>query len=371
LVAAPPAAPRTVLVVGGSLLGACTAWALRRRGHRVQLLDPGGDGSGSGGSWAALGALMGQVFHRSSGRGWRLRQRSLTLWPHWIRELEGRGQRIPHRAGLLLLAADAAEEARLRGLALERQARGFPLDLWEPQRLTGLEPSLPAGARVGLFSPLDGQLDPAAAITAFRADGLAAGVEATTDRAVGLEPRASGGWRVRRAAGDPLEADWLVLTAGIDALPLLKPLGFHQPLEPVLGQALELELPPERPAPDDGPAAEPWPGVVAWRGCNLIPRPDLPGGRRLWLGATLEPGIRPDPAQLKTLRHLHGDAPPWLARARVLRQWQGLRPRPVGRPAPLLELLAPGLLLATGHYRNGVLLAPASAEWVVEQVERP
>ena len=367
MIAAPPSAPRTVLVVGGSLLGACTAWALRRRGHRVQLLDPGGDG---GGSWAALGVLMGQVFHRSSGRGWRLRQRSLTLWPHWIRELEGRGQRIPHRAGLLLLAADAAEEARLRGLVLERQARGFPLAMWESQRLGGLEPSLPAGARMGLFSPLDGQLDPAAAITAFRADGLAAGVEATTDRAVGLEPRASGGWRVRRAAGDPLEADWLVLTAGIDALPLLEPLGFHQPLEPVLGQALELELPPERPAPDDGPAAEPWPGVVAWRGCNLIPRPDLPGGRRLWLGATLEPGIRPDPAQLKTLRHLHGDAPPWLARARVLRQWQGLRPRPVGRPAPLLELLAPGLLLATGHYRNGVLLAPASAEWVVEQVER-
>jgi glycine/D-amino acid oxidase-like deaminating enzyme len=55
----------------------------------------------------------------------------------------------------------------------------------------------------------------------------------------------------------------------------------------------------------------------------------------------------------------------------VVRQWQGLRPRPLGRPAPLLECLAPGLLLAGGHYRNGVLLAPASAEWVVEQIEAP
>jgi glycine/D-amino acid oxidase-like deaminating enzyme len=223
---------------------------------------------------------------------------------------------------------------------------------------------------VGLFSPLDGQLDPAAAISAFRADGLTTGVEACADRAVGLEPRAAGGWRVRRAAGDPLEADWVVLTAGIDALPLLEPLGFQQPLEPVLGQALELELPPDSPTPEGGAAVEPWPGVVAWRGCNLIPRPDLPGGRRLWLGATLEPGFLPDPAQLEALRALHGDAPDWLARARVLRQWQGIRPRPVGRPAPLLELLTPRLLLATGHYRNGVLLAPASAEWVVEQVER-
>jgi glycine/D-amino acid oxidase-like deaminating enzyme len=352
------ATPRTVLVLGGSLLGACTAWALRRRGHRVQLLDPGGNG---GGSWAALGVLMGQVFHRSSGRGWRLRQRSLTLWRDWIPELEGRGRRIPHRTGLLLLAADAMEEARLRRLAEERQARGIPLDLWEPQRLGALAPALPAPARLGLFSPLDGQLDPAAAITAFRADGRTAGVEAVEDRAVALEPLAAAGWRVERAAGDPLEADWLVVAAGIEALSLLEPLGFHQPLEPVLGQALELELP----AP-----AEAWPGVVAWRGCNLIPRPDLTGGRRLWLGATLEPGFQPDPAPLAALRHLHGDAPAWLSRACVLRQWQGLRPRPVGRPAPLLELLAPGLLLATGHYRNGVLLAPASAEWVVEQVER-
>ena len=53
----------------------------------------------------------------------------------------------------------------------------------------------------------------------------------------------------------------------------------------------------------------------------------------------------------------------------MLRQWQGLRPRPRQRPAPLLEPIAPGLLLASGHYRNGVLLAPASAEWVLEQIE--
>jgi glycine/D-amino acid oxidase-like deaminating enzyme len=52
----------------------------------------------------------------------------------------------------------------------------------------------------------------------------------------------------------------------------------------------------------------------------------------------------------------------------VVRQWQGLRCRPVGRPAPLLEQLAPGLLLVSGHYRNGVLLAPASAAWARDQI---
>jgi glycine oxidase len=51
-----------------------------------------------------------------------------------------------------------------------------------------------------------------------------------------------------------------------------------------------------------------------------------------------------------------------------VRHWHGLRARPSGRPAPLLELLEPGLLLASGHYRNGVLLAPASAHWAGEQI---
>jgi glycine/D-amino acid oxidase-like deaminating enzyme len=98
---------------------------------------------------------------------------------------------------------------------------------------------------------------------------------------------------------------------------------------------------------------------------NLVPRP----GRRLWLGATLEPERTAGaPETLAELRRLGGHAPAWLLEATVVRQWQGLRARPDGRPAPLLEPLEPGLLLASGHYRNGVLLAPASAAWVAEQI---
>jgi glycine/D-amino acid oxidase-like deaminating enzyme len=146
----------------------------------------------------------------------------------------------------------------------------------------------------------------------------------------------------------------------------LTPLGHERPQTPVLGQALELELPAGCPDPDA------WPGSLCWDGINLVPRP----GRRLWLGATLEPGQglvsgTPGPeatAALERLRQLNGQAPAWLEQATVLRHWQGLRARPDGRPAPLLEHLEPGLLLASGHYRNGVLLAPASAAWVAETI---
>jgi glycine/D-amino acid oxidase-like deaminating enzyme len=113
---------------------------------------------------------------------------------------------------------------------------------------------------------------------------------------------------------------------------------------------------------------------VVWRGINLIQRPpgaapESADGWRLWLGATLEPGQEADERALESLRELGGDAPEWLRRARACRRWQGLRARPVGQPAPLLQDRGAGLLLATGHYRNGVLLAPASAEWVAARIE--
>jgi glycine/D-amino acid oxidase-like deaminating enzyme len=179
---------------------------------------------------------------------------------------------------------------------------------------------------------------------------------------VGLQARGQS-WRVDLGDGGTAEADWIVLAAGVGSSLLLKGAGLDRALQPVLGQALELELA----APFDWS----WPGAVVWQGINLVPRPDLPGGRRLWLGATLEPGERADPTNLAVLRNLGGAAPGWLGQAKELRRWQGIRPRPVGRPAPLLEQVAPGLLLVGGHYRNGVLLAPASAELVAGWVEGP
>ena len=370
-------------VVGAGLVGMATAWLLQRHGQRVLRIDPSlgdappneGDGQLSG-SRAALGVLMAGVFQRSSGRGWRLRQRSLALWEEWCRELAARGRPIARRHGLLLLAADAAERQRLERLPADRRRQGLGLELWEPERLARLEPLLPAGAVGGLYAPGDGQLDPLQALEALHSDAVAAGLS-TVGQAVRALERGRGGqgWRLVLADGRRLESEWLVLCCATAAPTLLASLdpGFAADwaIEPVLGQALELELPAAaaRCFAGGGAEAGAWPGAVLWRGINLVPRPDLPGGRRLWLGATVEPGRGADPAALAELRLLGGEAPPWLREARVLRSWQGLRPRPVGRPAPLLEPLAPGLLLASGHHRNGVLLAPATAEWVLQQVQ--
>lgn len=351
-------------MVGAGLVGVASAWLLLNRGHRVCLIDPIGAGAQTpdAGTGAALGLLMAQVYRRSSGRGWRLRQRSLALWQQWSDQLAEHGAALPLRPGLLQLAADPQELESQQRLVQERNAKGFPLRLLSREELELLQPQLPEGALGGLLSPLDGQLDPIVTRQRLLQDALSRGLQLVSDRAeaIGAGPGVDR-WRLHLASGAQLATPWLLVCAGLASAALVEPLGHQRPLAPVLGQALELQLPP-------GCDAEPWPGSLLWQGINLVPRP----GSRLWLGATLEPeltaGAPGDPAALEAMGNLNGHAPDWLRAATPLRQWQGLRARPVGRPAPLLDQLEPGLLLLSGHYRNGVLLAPASAEWAADQI---
>jgi glycine/D-amino acid oxidase-like deaminating enzyme len=358
----PAAQAGSVLVVGAGIIGLAAAWQLAERGHAVTLVDPAlapGHSPADSGSAAALGVLMGRVFQRSSGRAWRLRQQSNALWPQWIAELERRGHRLAYRRGLLLLAADEKELAQQERIAGARAALGLPMRMLGPEELKAYQPTLPGQPLGGLLSADDGQLDPWPVLAALLCEAKRAGAQAIPERAVAVERGRP--WRLTLASGQQLQAEWLVLALGLQTSGLLAGLGHALPLEPVLGQALELELP-----------ADPgwtWPGAVVWRGHNLVPRPDLgPAGRRLWLGATLEPGAVASGEALDGLRELGGEAPTWLQKAVVVRHWQGLRCRPQGRPAPVLEEPEPGLLVAGGHYRNGLLLAPATAAWVCRRI---
>ena len=207
-----------MVVVGAGLVGVATAWLLLNRGHGVCLIDPVGAGeqTADAGSGAALGVLMAQVYRRSSGRGWRLRQRSLQLWQDWSHQLAERGSPLPLRPGLLQLAADPKELELQQRLVLERNAKGFPLRQLSPEELAQLQPQLPDGALGGLFSPLDGQLDPIVTRQRLLQDALSRGLELASDRAEAIGATSGADrWRLHLASGTQLDTPWLLVCAGL------------------------------------------------------------------------------------------------------------------------------------------------------------
>ncbi|QNJ07467.1 putative D-amino-acid dehydrogenase [Synechococcus sp. MEDNS5] len=312
------------------------------------------------GSTASLGVLMGHAFRRSSGRGWRLRQLSMALWPSWVSQLDHPTSPLSLQTPLAQLAASEEEAERMRQLAQARQGRGLRF-LDEP----ALPPAPTPWPRPGhgaLLSEQDGRVDPLGLMRALRRafDAQGGTMQATTaQRLERSGAGCEGRWRVITADGDPLRVDAVVICSALGSSQLIEPLGHHRPMGAVLGQVLDLKLPNPQSSWKD------WPAVLTCGGVNLIPH----GDQQLWLGATVEPGTVADSSHVFAMKTLNKLAPPWLKDAECIGQWQGLRARPQDRPAPLLEHLEPGLILASGHYRNGVLLAPASAEWVGQQID--
>ena len=297
---------------------------------------------------------MGHMFRRSSGRGWRLRLRSMELWPQWIETLQAHQPDLELHPGLLQIAEDERTAERMESLAAQRVDLGLQM-----VANTDLVAVWPTAKHGGLHSRHDGRVDPILLQLALRQALAKQSVELNAAQVIRLE-RDHKHWRLHRANGDSSIHDVVVLCTALSSDVLLEPLGHARPMTPVLGQALSLQL-------TTGPTSwRNWPAVLVDQGFNLIPT--APG--RLLLGATVEAGDRASDEPLALMRNLNKRAPDWLRLATVIEQWNGLRARPVNRPAPLLEQLEPGLIVATGHYRNGVLLTPGTAEWVATAIEQ-
>ncbi|WP_255476068.1 FAD-binding oxidoreductase [Synechococcus sp. BIOS-E4-1] len=355
--------------MGAGVTGTGTAWHLAGQGHKVLLADPllarpipsKPADRDLNGSTASLGVLMGHAFRRSSGRAWRLRQRSMTLWPSWVEQLNHPESPLQLETPLIQLASDAEEAQRMQQLADSRPDSG--LQFITNKKLEQADPPWPQAGHGAMLSKRDGRIDPLQLLRALRRSLVEHNIELRATEVVELLRQSSSDrsqWRLLTADGGIDDFDVVVICSALGSTKLLQSLGHQRPMDAVLGQVLELQL--NKPAkPWSG-----WPAVLTCGGINLIPQ----GQNRLWIGATLEPGVTADPAAQETMKRLNDLAPAWLEDSQLLGQWHGLRARPRERPAPLLEELEPGLLLASGHYRNGVLLTPATAEWVGQHVDQ-
>lgn len=360
-----------VAVIGCGIVGAAIAYELSQLpGLVLTVFDRQAPAQASTG--AALGVLMGAISQKLKGNNLRMRLASIQRYNEWIPQLEAMSScPIPYnQQGILRLCFEGEDLTFWQNLAAVRHTQGWRLQILDRAQLATDYPYLNLDRVIGaVYSPDDRQVDPVALTFALVAAAEKNGatfhfntpiteVDCSSDR-----PRRC--QQVHTAQGT-LAVDDLVIAAGLGSVSLTTTLQQPLDLRPVLGQAVQLRL-----AQKLGSCLQP---VVTGKDVNLVPL----GKSDYWVGATVElanPSIPdpliPDPSipnavMLKTLMEQAIALCPILETAETIRTWFGLRPRPEGRPAPIVELLQgyENVWLATGHYRNGVLLAPATAAQV-------
>ncbi len=345
-----------VLVIGGGIIGCSIAWRLAQAGMKVTVLDraePGGEASSAaGGMLAPLGEMLEpRTFSE-------LCVASRNLYPRFAAEIEeSSGHHAGYRSdGSLMVALDEKIERELGEIQRVQTAQGYSLDPLTPGEIQGRGADLSPHVRGGLFIPEDHWVDNERLMRALLIACQRAGV------------RLEAGCAVHKfnLTGDRIDsvveendtrytAKTYVLAAGCWSGKIAEGLGIKVPVAPCCGQMMEFEVERELP-------------FVVRSGMHyLVPRP----GRRLLVGATSEhTGFEKTVTANGLLSLMEGAVriAPMVGKALFLRAWAGLRPDTVDH----LPILGYGeienLTFATGHFRNGILLAPVTAEIIADLI---
>ncbi|TWV32965.1 glycine oxidase ThiO [Streptomyces misionensis] len=347
-----------VLVVGGGIIGLVTAWRAAQRGLATAVVDPA---PGGGAAQVAAGMLAAVTeLHYGEETLLALNLRSARRYPEFAAELtEASGRDLGYRrCGTLAVALDADDRAHLRELHALQQRCGLESQWLSGRECRRLEPMLAPGVRGGLRVDGDHQIDPRRLAAALLAACERAGVVFHRVWAERLDVAGGRATGVTTADGTALAAGRVVLAGGSLSGRLAGvPREVLPPVRPVKGQVLRLTV-PRRLAPFLSRTVR---AVVRGGQVYLVPREN----GELVVGATSEElgwdttvtagGV------YELLRDAH-ELVPGITELPLTETRAGLRP---GSPdnAPLLGPSGlDGLLLATGHHRNGVLLTPVTGD---------
>ncbi|MFL6799778.1 MAG: glycine oxidase ThiO [Xanthobacteraceae bacterium] len=350
-----------VTVIGAGVIGLGIAWRLAARGATVTVFDRGAAGAGA--SHAAAGMLAACAEAEPGEEALvALGREAQARWPAFATELfEASGVDVElRREGTLLIALTADDQARLQHQLGFQQSLKLPLHWMTPAETRRREPHLAGKLAGAVFSPEDHQVENRKLAPALRIAAEAAGARIHEHQAV--EAISSGRGKVNGvvlADGCRVAAEAVVLAAGAWSRSIAGiPADLRPPVRPIKGQMLALRM------DGNSPLAK----HVLWApGAYLVPRLD----GRLIIGATVEEkgyDTTLTAGGVLTLLEAAWRVIPSIEELPIDEMWVGHRPgsrddAPVLGNGPL-----EGLVYATGHHRNGILLTPITADAVARLI---
>ncbi len=343
-----------VIVIGGGLIGCSIALRLAQAGLRVTVLERGRAGAEA--SSAAAGMLSAQGETHEAGPLFDLCMASRRMYPNFAREVEElSGFKVDYRReGTMLVATSERERRELETIYRDQKRMRLSIERLSAKAVRARVPGLSRRIDFGLLVSGDHWLDNEKISAAVAAACARAGVEilsgysvtrikASNNRVESVDAAGDSGSHARFSAGH------FVLAAGCWSAALAEPLGIKLSMRPCRGQMMEFEAP------------RPLPLVVRAGHHYLVPRSE----RRIVAGTTAEyTGFEKAVTGDGMRSILAGNVKilPDIKQFKFLRAWSGLRPDTADHLPILGRGEIPNLIFATGHFRNGILLAPITAE---------
>jgi glycine oxidase len=337
-----------VAVVGGGPIGLACAWRAARRGLRAVVID-----DGEPGAWHVAAGMLAPVSEVEFGERalLELGLRSAALVEGFCAELAEAAGEDPGLldSGTLVVARDADEAEALDRLNGFRETLGLHVERLRPSQARRVEPALAPTVRLALDIAGDHSIDPRRLVAALqraveRRPGRATALRVEDERVTGVE----------LADGSVIGAGAVVVATGVGTAGLAMPEHARVPVRPVKGQVLRLSDP-------RGPGLVT--RVIRGEQAYLVPR----GDGRYVLGATMEErghDTRPTAGGVYELIRDMSEVVPGVLELEIDELQAGLRPATPDNLPAIGRGALPGLLWATGHHRNGILLTPVTAELV-------
>ncbi len=344
-----------ILIIGSGIIGKFNALELSEQGFQITIADPHKIKNSSN---AALGLLISKMYQKNKGRSWDLREKSFELWPKWMRLLQQYNKKLIIEKPLIQLTTDQTKFEKISKFISLHPKRALEVLERDSILIQNINKIFKKNNLRGIISYQDGRIDPITLLKTLNIYLKNKKVNFVYDEIIKIK-KLDNKWISTCENKFQIESDAVVLCNSLDAIKLINLKNHDIKLKPVLGQAIEISF------NEKEINLLSLPKHFSINGTNFLPI----NKNKLIIGSTDEYDDKPRKDIFVELTQCLENKPKWLNENNISNKWFGIRSRPEGEPSPILKSLEKGLILCTGFYKNGILLAPACSNWLLNEIK--
>ena len=344
-----------IVIIGSGIIGKFNALELSELGFQITTIDPTQRQNSSN---AALGLLMGNMYQKRRGRSWDLRKQSIELWPQWITFLQKFNCELNIEKPLIQLTTNEEKFKKLEKFIYENNDQNLRILEKDSIFINNINKAFQSKNIKGMISFKDGRINAFSLLQTLDKCLKHKKVNYLQREIIKIR-KSNNQWISTTRNNENIKSEMVILCNSLKAIDLIGSLTHNIKLKPVLGQAIEIEI------NDAEVDLLSLPKQFNINGKNIIPK----SKKKLIIGSTDEFSTKPEENTFEKLTNFLDKKPNWLMKGKISRKWYGIRSRPDGEPSPIMKNLEDGLIICTGFYKNGFLLAPACSKWVANEIK--